>query len=88
LTQRNKSIKILIEYNFLGFTVLTFSAPYIVGIGGTPRAGSNSEMAIRNTLRFAQDMGARTDILCSSDLVIKSYVLTVEVCSHNAQRSL
>jgi len=65
---------------------LTFPVPYIVSIGGTTRAGSSSELAIRNTLRFAQNMGARTDILCSSDLVIESYDPTVEVRSHNAQR--
>ena len=34
--------------------------PYIIGIGGTTRAGSSTEKALRFSLRVAEDAGART----------------------------
>jgi FMN reductase len=37
-------------------------APFIVGIGGTTRAGSSTESALRTALRFAEEMGARTQL--------------------------
>jgi FMN reductase len=38
------------------------SAPYIVGIGGTPRAGSTTERALAIALRAAENAGARTKL--------------------------
>jgi FMN reductase len=38
------------------------AAPFIVGIGGTTRPGSSTESALRTTLRFAEEMGARTQL--------------------------
>src|SRR3712207_3573674 len=34
--------------------------PYIIGLGGTTRAGSSTEKALRFSLRVAEDHGART----------------------------
>jgi len=36
--------------------------PFIVGIGGTTRPGSSTESALRTALRFAEEMGARTQL--------------------------
>jgi FMN reductase len=38
------------------------TAPFIVGIGGTTRPGSSTESALRTALRFAEEMGARTQL--------------------------
>jgi FMN reductase len=38
------------------------TAPYIVGIGGTPRAGSSTERALALALRSAEAAGARTKL--------------------------
>ena len=38
------------------------SAPYIVGIGGTPRAGSSTERALAIALRAAEQSGAKTTL--------------------------
>jgi len=38
------------------------SAPYIIGIGGTPRAGSSTERSLAIALRAAEDAGARTKL--------------------------
>jgi FMN reductase len=38
----------------------TGRAPYIVGIGGTTRAGSSTESALRAALRHAEALGAET----------------------------
>jgi FMN reductase len=43
-----------------GFTDAT--RPFIVGIGGTTRPGSSTESALRATLQFAEEMGARTQL--------------------------
>jgi FMN reductase len=37
-------------------------APFIVGIGGTTRAGSSTESALRVALRHAEELGARTQL--------------------------
>ena len=36
--------------------------PFVVGIGGTTRPGSSTESALRTALRFAEEMGARTQL--------------------------
>jgi FMN reductase len=38
------------------------SGPFIVGIGGTPRAGSSTERALSLALRQAEQAGARTQL--------------------------
>lgn len=38
------------------------SAPYIIGVGGTPRAGSTTERALAIALRAAEQGGARTTL--------------------------
>src|ERR1700757_1408413 len=38
------------------------SAPYIVGIGGTPRPGSSTERSLAIALRAVEDAGARTKL--------------------------
>ncbi|MGK9052975.1 NADPH-dependent FMN reductase [Xaviernesmea oryzae] len=42
--------------------------PFIVGIGGTQRAGSSSELALRHCLAAAEKGGAETDIICGPAL--------------------
>jgi FMN reductase len=37
-------------------------APFIVGIGGTTRPGSSTESALRTTLHYAEQLGARTQL--------------------------
>ena len=36
--------------------------PFIVGIGGTTRPGSSTESALRTALRYAEDLGAETQL--------------------------
>jgi FMN reductase len=47
--------------------------PYILGIGGTTRAGSTSEKALRISLDIAQDMGARIQLIAGLDLDFPMY---------------
>jgi FMN reductase len=47
--------------------------PFIVGLGGTPRAGSTSELALRNCLAFAEEFGAETQMLTARDLDLPMY---------------
>jgi FMN reductase len=47
--------------------------PYIVGLGGTPRAGSSTQMAISLSLRAAEQLGADTLLLGGSDLDLPAY---------------
>ncbi len=47
--------------------------PFIVGIGGTLRAGSTSERALRRCLSLAETAGARTDIFTGDDLRMPLY---------------
>ena len=65
---------------------LTFPTPFIVGIGGTTRAGSTSELALRATLALAEGLGARTAVLCATDLVMDPYDPMVKTRSDSAQR--
>jgi FMN reductase len=48
-------------------------APLIVGIGGTTRIGSSSEMVLRATLAEAEKLGARTQLIAGPDLVLPLY---------------
>ena len=49
------------------------SRPYIVGIGGTPRSGSSTQLAISFALESARLRGADTLLLCGSDLDLPAY---------------
>ena len=66
--------------------ILTISTPFIVGIGGTTRAGSTSELALRAILAQAEALGARTDLLCATELVMDAYDPMVKTRSDSAQR--
>lgn len=48
-------------------------APLIVGIGGTTRTGSSSEMVLRGALAEAAKLGARTQLIAGPDLVLPLY---------------
>lgn len=48
-------------------------APLIVGIGGTTRKGSSSEMVLRAALAEAEKLGARTMLIAGPDLVLPLY---------------
>jgi FMN reductase len=43
---------------------------HIVGLGGTTRVGSTSELALRACLNEAKKIGARTELFCGSDLIL------------------
>lgn len=47
--------------------------PFIVGLGGTPRSGSTSELALRNCLAFAEELGAETQVLTALELDLPMY---------------
>jgi FMN reductase len=47
--------------------------PHIVGIGGTLRPNSSSEMAMRFVLRIAEELGASTEYLAGVDLVFPMF---------------
>lgn len=47
--------------------------PLIVGLGGTPRAGSTSERALALSLAAAREAGARTVAVTGPDLVMPMY---------------
>jgi FMN reductase len=47
--------------------------PLILGIGGTTRAGSSSELVLRAALREIEARGAETEILAGPDLVLPLY---------------
>ncbi|MCL2429186.1 MAG: NAD(P)H-dependent oxidoreductase [Alphaproteobacteria bacterium] len=47
--------------------------PFILGIGGTTRAGSSSEKALTISLRSAQAAGARIDMLAGAALELPMY---------------
>jgi len=45
----------------------------IVGIGGTTRIGSSSEIALRACLGAAEKLGAVTELFCGTDLLLPIY---------------
>jgi FMN reductase len=47
--------------------------PLIVGLGGTTRSGSSSEIALRCALDMAQQLGARTEMLSGAALELPMY---------------
>ena len=47
--------------------------PFILGIGGTTRAGSSSELVLRAALREIEALGAETECLAGPDMVLPLY---------------
>lgn len=47
--------------------------PFVLGIGGTTRAGSSSERVVRAALREIEALGAETACLAGPDLVLPLY---------------
>jgi len=47
--------------------------PFIVGIGGTIRANSSTERALRMALKVAEDMGARTLLLSGAEIDLPNF---------------
>ena len=47
--------------------------PYVVGLGGTTRAGSSTERALRTALAHTARLGARTSLFTAQDLDLPLY---------------
>lgn len=47
----------------------TPTRPRILGLGGTTRVGSTSELALREALRVAADQGARAELITAAELL-------------------
>ena len=47
--------------------------PFIVGIGGTPRLGSTSEMALRHCLKAAEAAGAEVELIAGPAIELPLY---------------
>jgi FMN reductase len=62
--------------------------PYIVGLGGTTRAGSSTQMALSLVLEAARQQGADTLLLSGSDLDLPAYTPGAEMLAARAQRIL
>jgi FMN reductase len=54
--------------------------PYIVGLGGTTRADSSTQMALSLALETVRQQGADTVLLGGSDLDLPSYVFPGPKC--------
>jgi FMN reductase len=53
--------------------MMTDFVPFIVGLGGTTRSGSTSELALRFALRACERAGARTAVLVGRALQLPMY---------------
>jgi len=62
--------------------------PYILGLGGTTRAGSSTQRALSTALEAAGQKGADTLLLCGSDLDMPAYAPGAEVLAQGARRIL
>lgn len=47
--------------------------PYFVGIGGTTRAGSSTERALRYTARLIEQSGGKVEVFAGPELVLPMY---------------
>jgi FMN reductase len=47
--------------------------PLILGLGGTLRSGSSSELALRHALAAAEQIGARTQLITAAELDLPMY---------------
>lgn len=62
------------------------ASPKIVGLGGTPRPGSSTEMALRACLAYAATKGAETVLITGHDLVLPIYMPELKDRSPEALR--
>ena len=62
--------------------------PKIVGLGGTPRSGSSTEMALRACLSIAEAEGADTVIITGQDIVLPIYMPELQERSAEAIRMI
>ena len=62
--------------------------PYILGLGGTTRAGSTSEKALRVSLDAAQQRGAVFAMICGADLEFPMYAPHLKDRSEKAKTFL
>lgn len=49
------------------------TGPLVVGVGGTLRANSSTERALRHCLQAARRQGARTKLYCGADIELPMY---------------
>jgi FMN reductase len=66
--------------------MITRSTPLVVGIGGTLRQNSSSELALRHTLHRAASLGARTEIFVGPDLELPIYCSDIQERTDRARR--
>ncbi|MBS1895306.1 MAG: NAD(P)H-dependent oxidoreductase [Actinobacteria bacterium] len=52
---------------------MSVTAPLVVGIGGSPRQGSSSELALRECLGVAEALGARTECFAGVAIDLPMY---------------
>jgi FMN reductase len=64
----------------------TTQHPLIVGLGGTMRAGSSSEKALKVSLRAAEAEGAQVELVAGISLDLPMYAFDRPERSENAQR--
>jgi FMN reductase len=62
--------------------------PFILGLGGTTRAGSTSERLLRAALERAHALGCRTELVAGPDLPMEPYDPTRAERSANAERMI
>jgi len=62
--------------------------PKIVGLGGTPRAGSSTEMALRACLAMIEQDGAETVLITGQDIVLPIYMPELPDRSAEAKRMI
>jgi FMN reductase len=60
---------------FRNRTMLKEERPFVVGLGGTMRSGSSSELALRIALSAAEQAGAQTRAFVGADLDFEMYPL-------------
>jgi FMN reductase len=60
--------------------------PYIVGLGGTIRAGSSTQNALTLSLSEASARGAETLLLCGADIDLPAYAPGADVHDERARR--
>ncbi len=60
--------------------------PLVVGLGGSGRAGSSSESALRLSLAAAAECGANTQLFAGADLMLPMYDPSVSLRSDGAVR--
>lgn len=71
--QLHRFVKMNLHSSTIHESAMSDPRPFIVGIGGTTREGSSSEMAMRCTLAAAERQGAEIAVLAGPDLVFPMY---------------